>query len=43
MKVEVIEEGIKVKYVPGDEHLEECRNLGRRVGQRVLESLATAE
>jgi flavorubredoxin len=40
MKVEVIEEGIKVKYVPNDEHLEECRNLGRRVGKRVLESLA---
>ena len=43
MKVEVIEEGIKVKYVPGDEHLEECRNLGRRVGKRVLESLADVE
>lgn len=40
MKVEVIEEGIKVKYVPSDDHLEECRNLGRRVGKRVLESLA---
>lgn len=40
MKVEVIEEGIKVKYVPNDDHLEECRNLGRRVGKRVLESLA---
>jgi flavorubredoxin len=41
MKIELIEEGIKVKYVPNDEHLEECRNMGRRVGKRVLESLAT--
>lgn len=40
MKVEVIEDGIKVKYVPNDEHLEECRDLGRRVGKRVLESIA---
>lgn len=43
MKIEVIEEGIKVKYVPNQEHLEECRNLGRRVGQRVLDSLAEGE
>jgi flavorubredoxin len=43
MKVEVIEDGIKVKYVPGDEHLEECREMGRRVGKRVLESFATVE
>ena len=43
MKIEVIEEGIKVKYVPNQEHLDECRNLGRRVGQRVLDSLAASE
>lgn len=43
MKIEVIEEGIKVKYVPNQEQLEECRNLGRRVGQRVLDSLAEGE
>ncbi len=39
MKIEVIEEGVKVKYVPTEDHLEQCREMGRRIGRRVLDSL----
>jgi flavorubredoxin len=38
MKIDVIEEGLRLKYVPADEQLEECREMGRRIGQAVLDS-----
>lgn len=38
MKVEVIEDGLRLKYVPDDEKLEECIEMGRRIGKQVNES-----
>lgn len=38
MKIDVIEEGLRLKYVPAAEQLEECREMGRRIGQAVLDS-----
>ncbi len=38
MKIEVIEEGLRLKYVPDDQKLEECVEMGRRIGNRVLAS-----
>jgi flavorubredoxin len=38
MKIDVIEDGLKLKYVPKEEQLEECMEMGRRVGKRVLEN-----
>jgi flavorubredoxin len=38
MRIEVIEEGLRLKYVPDDESLEECVAMGRRIGEKVLES-----
>ncbi len=38
MKIEVIEDGLRLKYVPDPEQLEECVEMGRRIGKRVLES-----
>jgi flavorubredoxin len=38
MKIDVIEEGLRLKYVPAGEQLEECREMGRRIGQAVLDS-----
>lgn len=38
MKIDVIEDGIKIKYVPDDRQLEECVEMGRRIGKRVIES-----
>ncbi len=43
MRIDVIEEALRVKYVPNDEKLEECVEMGRRVGKRVIESLAGQE
>ena len=37
MKIDVIEDGLKIKYVPDDEKLEECREMGRRIGKAVNE------
>lgn len=37
MKFEVIDPGLKVKYVPGHEKLKECRDLGNRVAAAVKE------
>lgn len=39
MKIDVIEDGLKMKYVPDDRKLEECVEMGRRIGKRVMESL----
>jgi flavorubredoxin len=38
MKIDVIEEGLRLKYVPDNTHLEECRKMGNRIGQAVLNS-----
>lgn len=38
MKIDVIEDGLKIKYVPDDEKLEECRAMGRRIGEAVCDS-----
>lgn len=40
MKIEVIEDGLRLKYVPDDARLAECVEMGRRIGRRVKESLA---
>jgi flavorubredoxin len=40
MKIEVIEEGLRMKYVPNEAKLQECVELGRRVGKKVVDSLA---
>ncbi|OGW79946.1 MAG: MBL fold metallo-hydrolase [Omnitrophica bacterium RIFCSPLOWO2_12_FULL_44_17] len=37
MNVELVGEGVKVRYVPDDEALMECRNLGKQVGARLKE------
>ncbi|MCP3888363.1 MAG: FprA family A-type flavoprotein, partial [Desulfobulbaceae bacterium] len=37
MKIDVIEDGLRLKYVPDDDKLQECVELGQRVGKRVLE------
>lgn len=38
MKIEVIEDGLRLKYVPDDHRLEECKEMGKRIGKRVIES-----
>lgn len=38
MKIDVIEEGLRLKYVPDAGNLEECREMGKRIGQAVLNS-----
>ncbi len=43
MKIDVIEEGLRLKYVPDDRQLATCVELGRRVGTRVNESLSGKE
>jgi flavorubredoxin len=37
MKIELVGEDLKVKYVPADDDLERCRALGRAVADRVAE------
>ena len=43
MKIDVIEEGLRLKYVPDDRQLATCVEMGKRVGTRVNESLAGKE
>jgi flavorubredoxin len=43
MKVEVIEEGLRMKYVPNDEKLKECVEMGQRIGKKVIECVTTEE
>jgi flavorubredoxin len=38
MKINVIEDGMKIKYVPDEAKLEECREMGRRIGKAVCDS-----
>jgi flavorubredoxin len=40
MKIDVIEDGLKIKYVPDEEKLDECREMGRRIGKAVNESFS---
>ena len=37
MSLEIVDEGLRYKYVPTDENLEECVALGRRIGRAVKE------
>jgi len=39
MKIELIEEGLRLKYVPDEHKLQECEEMGKRIGKRVMESL----
>lgn len=39
MKVELVDEGIAVNFVPSGDDLKRCRELGRRVGRTVKEAL----
>ncbi len=43
MKIEVIEEGLRLKYVPDAAHLEDCRQMGMRIGQAVMSSCEDGE
>ncbi len=40
MKIDVIEDGLKLKYVPDEAKLEECVEMGRRIGKKIEESFA---
>jgi flavorubredoxin len=40
MKISVIEDGLKLRYVPTEEQLEECMEMGRRIGKKIEESSA---
>ena len=40
MKVELVDKGINVRYVPTAENLEECVSLGRRVAEKLKEKCA---
>lgn len=40
MRIEVIEENLRMKYVPDEQKLAECVELGQRIGKRVIENLA---
>ena len=37
MKFDIIEPGLRVKYVPGHSDLKECVEMGKRIGQAVIE------
>ncbi len=41
MKIDVIEEGLKLKYVPDQASLEECIEMGRRIGRKINESFSS--
>ena len=38
MKFNVIESGLRIKYVPNHEGLKECVEMGRRIGKAVIEN-----
>ena len=40
MKFDIIEPGMRVKYVPGHTDLQECVEMGRRVGEAVIKAAA---
>jgi flavorubredoxin len=37
MKMTLIDDGLKVQYVPTDEHLATCREYGRKIGKAMME------
>jgi flavorubredoxin len=37
MKFDIIEPGLRVKYVPGHSELQECVEMGKRIGKAVIE------
>jgi flavorubredoxin len=37
MKFDIIEPGLRIKYVPGHPDLKECVEMGKRIGQAVIE------
>ncbi len=39
MKIDVIEEGLRLKYVPDSAHLDECIEMGRRIGKHVMQNV----
>jgi flavorubredoxin len=39
MNIEIVQDGIRVKYVPSDEDLAECRKLGVRIGTQLQDGL----
>ncbi len=41
MRIDVIEEGLKLKYVPDQASLEECIEMGRRIGRKINESFSS--
>lgn len=38
-KIKVIENGLKFKYMPSDEELEECKTFGKNFAKKVLEEV----
>ncbi len=42
MKIDVIEDGLRLKYVPDEKSLDECVAMGKRIGKRVIESFKEA-
>jgi len=40
MKIDVIEEGLRLKYVPTAAQLEKCREMGKRIGLAVVKGAA---
>ena len=38
MKFEIVDPGLRVQYVPDEEAMENCYELGRKIGKAVLES-----
>ena len=39
MKMDVIEAGLRLKYVPDSAHLDECIEMGRRIGKHVIKNV----
>jgi len=38
MKVELVSDGFSVQFVPDEKDLDECRKLGQRVAERLVET-----
>jgi len=39
MKIDVVNPGLRIKYVPSEEQLEECVEFGREFARKVKESV----
>jgi flavorubredoxin len=42
MKIDIVQPGLRVQFVPGKETLEACHEFGRKIGRAVLETAAPA-